>query len=242
MIYTGKKRPEYYKDILMKADKDLHLHIFEAFEALGLPKDAKILDFGCGEGALSQRLSDAGYQVDSVDIDEVSFKASTHFIRLDFNSADLVSAFIQEHQEGYDCVLGIEVIEHIENHWEYIKNLKKLVRPGGYILLSTPNVTSWLSRFYFLFTGRLHQFMEQDLSYGHINPISFWQIEYIFKNLDITLVSNRSAGTLPMFYFPVFSLKSILINLFSLLFTPWMGEAGGPKMGWCIITIGQKRD
>ncbi len=242
MIFMGKKKPEYYKDILMKADKDLHLHIFEEFKKLKLPKNSKVLDFGCGEGALSQRLSDAGYHVDSGDIDEDSFKATTHFIQLDFNKQDILSKFIEENQNSYDCVLGIEVIEHIENHWEYIKNLKKLLKPSGYILLSTPNVTSWLSRFYFLFTGRLHQFMQKDLEYGHINPISFWQIEYIFKNLSIELISDRPAGTLPMFYFPVFTLKSILVNLFSLILTPLMKEIGGPKLGWCIIIIGRKSD
>ena len=242
MIFIGRKKPEYYKNLLIKADKNLHTHIFQEIDKLTKTKELKILDFGCGEGALSQRLADAGYIVYSTDINKDSFKAKTNFIQLDFNNKKEVDKFIEKYRGVFDIVLGVEVIEHVENHWEYIRTLKKLAKSKGYILISTPNITSWLSRFYFLFYGRLHQFMESDLSYGHINPISLWQIEYIFKKLNIKVYSKRPAGTLPIFYFPNFSIKTLFINLFSLIFTPLMRENGGFKTGWCIIVVGQKND
>jgi cyclopropane fatty-acyl-phospholipid synthase-like methyltransferase len=239
-VFIGKKKSEYYKDILIKADKNLHKDITDSIIELNLDKNINILDFGCGEGALSQRLKDLGFNnIVSVDINAKDFKATTEFKQLNFNQTDIVKQFIYDNIERFDLVLGIEVIEHIENHWEYIKNLKKMVKKNGYILISTPNITSWLSRFHFLFTGRLHQFMENDLSYGHINPISLWQLKYIFKNEDIKFISLKEGGVLPKIYFNGFSIKQIIINIFSLIFTPLM--KGEVKYGWCIIIIGQKK-
>lgn len=218
----------------------VHSQIIEEIEKLKIPSDATILDFGCGEGAFSQRLKDKGYNVISVDIDEKNFKASTQFVKLDFNSDKEVSFFIKENQNKFDLVLSIEVIEHVYNHFKFIETLKELAKPGGYILISTPNITSWLSRLCFLFYGRMHQFMENDLRYGHINPISLWQIKYIFQMFGINFLLYKRAGVLPLLYFPNFKFKTLIINSLSLLATPIIKEEGGPKYGWCIIVIGKK--
>ena len=241
-MITHKKAPEYYKGLLIKADKNLHAHIFQEVKKISKNKNLKILDFGCGEGALSQKLADAGHEVFSVDKDKHTFKASTHFIHLDFSNKSEVRNFIEKYKERFDIVLGIEVIEHVKEHWEYIKTLKELTKPKGFIFISTPNVTSWLSRFYFLIYGRFHQFMNSDIVYGHINPISLWQIEYIFQELDIKICQKKPAGSLPALYFPNLSLKSLIVNLFSFLLRPLMKEDGGFKTGWCVLVIGKKND
>lgn len=238
-IFYGKKKVEYYKKILMKADKGVHEDIANAVLELELDKDAKILDFGCGEGALSERLKDLGYNnILSVDINKDDFQANTEFFCLDFNNKKEIEKFIIKYTEYFDLVLGIEVIEHIENHYDYIRSLKNMVKKEKFILVTTPNITSWLSRIYFLFTGRLHQFMENDISYGHVNPISLWQLKYIFKNEKIEFMKYQQIGTLPMFYFTSLRPKQILINLFSLVFTPIMKNE--VKFGWCILVIGKK--
>ncbi len=53
------KKIKYYKGIRIKADWGLHEQIADICVKY-LVKDTKILDFGCGEGALSQRLYDIG--------------------------------------------------------------------------------------------------------------------------------------------------------------------------------------
>lgn len=238
-LFYGNKKPEYYKGILIKADNGLHQQIAESVLELGLKEDSKILDFGCGEGALSQRLKDLGFlNILSVDINKEDFKADTNFSQLDFNNRDSIDKFVHEYEEHFDLVLGIEVIEHVQNHYDYVRSLKNMVNKDKYILITTPNITSWLSRLYFLFTGRLHQFMENDISYGHVNPISLWQLKYIFKNEKIELVKQKEIGILPMFYFSSLRPKQIVLNLFSLIFTPLM--KGEVKFGWCLLVIGKK--
>lgn len=119
----------YYKGMRMKADLGEHEQIAEIIEVY-FPKDARILDFGCGEGALSQRLKDKGYDVYSVDADKESFKADTPFECLDFNDKFAVEKFYERHTDEFDLVLGVEVIEHLENPWEYVRNLKALTKIG----------------------------------------------------------------------------------------------------------------
>jgi len=238
-LFYGNKKPEYYKGILIKADNGLHQQIAESVLEFGLKEDSKILDFGCGEGALSQRLKDLGFlNILSVDINKEDFKADTNFSQLDFNNRDSIDKFVHEYEEHFDLVLGIEVIEHVQNHYDYVRSLKNMVNKDKYILITTPNITSWLSRLYFLFTGRLHQFMENDISYGHVNPISLWQLKYIFKNEKIELVKQKEIGILPMFYFSSLRPKQIVLNLFSLILTPLM--KGEVKFGWCLLVIGKK--
>lgn len=183
----------YYKGIRIKADTGLHEQLEEMI-LKHLDKKEKILDFGCGEGALSQRLKDDGYEVYSVDINAEDFKADTRFEALDFNNAEMVSDFYKRHHEEFGLVMGIEVIEHVENPWQYIRDLKSLVRPGGFILLSTPNITSYYSRIRFLFYGRFHQFHDVDRAYGHINPVAVDEIEWIGDNLGLEMVEKKGGG------------------------------------------------
>lgn len=233
--YLNEKKAEYYNGIKIKADLGLHEQIANKILKL-IPKGARILDFGAGEGALSQRLNDLGYYVISADIDEINFKAQTDFIKVNFNNDNEVKSFIDKHCNSFDLVLGIEVIEHLENPWHYIKDLKMLVKAGGYILVTTPNITSWFSRLIFLKTGRFHQFQDSDRVYGHINPISADELELICEMNQLDKVTIEPAGTLPRIWIKK-SILATLKNIFGYIASFGMK---GIYDGWCIMGIFQK--
>jgi SAM-dependent methyltransferase len=222
----------YYKGIRMKADTGLHDQIAEVI-APRLQASARVLDFGCGEGALSERLKDMGLDVLSVDIDADGFRASTAFERLDFNDHGQVGAFQRNHAEQFDLILGVEVIEHVENPWQYIRDLRTMVRPGGYILVTTPNVTSWLSRISFLRTGRLHQFGDSDREYGHINPIAEDELRLIAERTGLEVVAIAPGGWLPRLWLTG-GLRTILWNIAGFVGTFRMK---GMWDGWCLIAL-----
>lgn len=230
------KEIQYYKGIRIKADLGLHDQIADLIKKY-LPKDSKILDFGCGEGALSQRLADIGYCMTSVDINEKDFKAETEFVHLDFNDVNEVEKFVENNSEKYDLVLGIEVIEHIENPWNYIRQLRNMVRKNGYVIVSTPNITSWYSRVRFFLTGRFHQFEDNDRVYGHINPISIDELEYIASNCDMRVNEIVPGGYLPRLWFSKYPME-LIKNIFGFLGSIFMK---GMYEGWCIIALLQKK-
>lgn len=236
-IKFGSKKPGYYKGILMKADSELH-HQIDALVKQYADKNALILDMGAGEGALSQRLFDSGFKLISADIDSSQFKAvGPQFFQIDFNDVKNVSEFAENHSEYFDVVMGIEVIEHVENPWEYVRLLKKMVKKGGRIIISTPNTSSWLSRFDFLFTGKFLSFNNQTAEeYGHVSPISPWELELILNKEGFSNVEIKSAGYLPSIWITSNFLITVSVKL-SLFFRPFMK---GISKGWCVIATGQK--
>jgi 2-polyprenyl-3-methyl-5-hydroxy-6-metoxy-1,4-benzoquinol methylase len=235
-LQIGSKKVEYYKGILIKADLGLHSELEEIIRNK-VPAGSKILDLGAGEGALSQRLADIGYKVVSVDMNKNDFKADTaKFYQIDFNQSSQVEKFISEFNGYFDSVLGVEVIEHIENPWEYIRTLKSLLKPGGLLVLSTPNITSWLSRLFFLFKGQFISFDKKSLEYGHINPINAWEMEVILKGQNFEDIYMKDGGTLPDIWITRNEFYWILYIL-SLFFRPFMK---GISKGWCLLVTATK--
>lgn len=234
-IFIGRKKLDYYKGLLIKADLCLHQQIANTIKKEIVT--GYILDFGAGEGALSARLSDLGYEIISVDRDEGSFKyKQAKFVCIDFDDPDEITHFVAEHENVFDAVLGVEVIEHVQDQWQYIRQLLKMVKPGGMILITTPNITSWLSRLIFFFTGRFHQFSDSDLSYGHINPISPWELSLILHEVGAIDICISPAGTLPPLYLTGFN-KTSLMSFLLLPIRPFMR---GIIDGWCVMATARK--
>jgi SAM-dependent methyltransferase len=235
-FFIGRKRQQYYKDILIKADMGLHEQIAEIILS-EVPPGGKILDLGAGEGALSARLSDLGFQVTAADKDQENFKCTqANFSRINFDSPEEIAKFVAQHEGEFDAVLGIEVIEHVQDQWQYVRQLMRMAKQGGLILITTPNTASWLSRLLFFFTGRFHQFSDGDLSYGHINPISPWELELILRESGASQVSILPAGTLPPIYVTGLNKLSIL----NLLILPIRLVMSGILDGWCVMATARK--
>ena len=236
-IQYRNKKPSHYKGILEHADPGLHDHVISVIKN-SVCENAVILDMGAGEGAMSQRMFDAGYKVIALDIDEENFKAQgPEFHQMNFNDRDRVNQFAEKYNEYFDVVLGMEVIEHLENPWAYIRLLKKMAKQGGKIIVTTPNTASWLSRFYFLFTGEFSSFNDQTADgYGHVSPISPWELELIFKREGLKNSRIMKGGSLPAIWITKNILVLVSVAL-SPIFRPFMK---GYSKGWCIIAVGEK--
>jgi SAM-dependent methyltransferase len=235
-IFLGKKKPQYYKGLLIKADLGLHDQIADKIQSEIAP-GGKILDMGAGEGALSARLSDLGFHVTAADKDHDNFKCTqATFFRVNFDSSEDFDQFVAQHEGEFDAVLSIEVIEHVQDQWDYVRRLMTMTKPGGLVLITTPNITSWISRLLFFFTGRFHQFGDNDLSYGHINPISPWELEFILKESGAAKIDISPAGTLP----PIYLTGMNKLSLLSLLILPLRPFMKGILDGWCIMASVRK--
>jgi 2-polyprenyl-3-methyl-5-hydroxy-6-metoxy-1,4-benzoquinol methylase len=108
---------------------------------LELSASGDVLDFGAGTGQLTLRLRSAGrYQsVTGADLFPRSpdLPEDVRWIEGDLNDRLPVSA------DSFDLVVAAEVIEHLENPRAVCRELFRLLRPGGHVLISTPNNESW---------------------------------------------------------------------------------------------------
>ena len=176
----------------------------------------------------------------SLDLNADSFKGTTKFYQIDFNNFNQMMNFAEKYSSYFDVVISTEVIEHIENIGLYFDTLYKVLKKEGHVIISTPNISSFISRIYFFRKGIPMQFDIHDLlDYGHINPMSILEIEYLLKKRKFEILSTQEGGTLPYFWLRR-NLKGSIIHFFALLSYKFM--KGYIKSGWCVIITAKKKD
>jgi 2-polyprenyl-3-methyl-5-hydroxy-6-metoxy-1,4-benzoquinol methylase len=233
-VKIGNLKQLEYNGIKEMAAYGLHSDVFNMMDPF-LKKEMRILDFGCGQGAFSQRLVDAGMKVDSCDINTDQIKANVERkISLDLNKKNIKDSIACK----YDMIVALEIIEHLENPWKYISDCLELLNEGGIIVLSTPNISSFPSRLRFFMKGSLIAFEKPDLDHGHITPLSFIQLENMFSYFKLEILKQGYAGVIPLFHFFGFSTFSLFRNTILPLLFPLMS---GPKRGRALVYILRKK-
>ena len=227
------KQPEYI-GIQEMAAYGLHSDIFNILEPY-LKTGMHILDFGCGQGAFSQRLIDSGMVVDACDINTDQIKAGVNKkITLDLNNEINPDSF----SEKYDVLVALEILEHLHDPWKYLNDCMGLLKNDGIIALSTPNISNFISRLRFFMRGSLIAFEKTDLAHGHITPLSFVQLENMFEFYKLEILKKGHAGPIPLFHFFGLSTFSLFRNTILPLFYPLMA---GPKRGRALVYILKKK-
>lgn len=106
----------------------------------------RVLDIGCGGGLVSEPMRRLGADMVSVDASEANIKtAMTHAeqggLDIDFR-AGTVEALIETGEAPFDVVLNLEVVEHVADPSQFLKDCASLVKPGGLMIVATLNRTA----------------------------------------------------------------------------------------------------
>lgn len=116
-----------------------HLHRYRF--ATEFVKGRKVLDLACGEGYGSFMMSQEAGEVIGVDLDEVTIRhAFSKYIKenLKFIKGSITDIPI-EGEKIFDVIVCFEALEHIEEHDELMKEVKRLLKEDGTFIVSTPN-------------------------------------------------------------------------------------------------------
>lgn len=198
------KNPEdssAYEKLQIIAHEKTHRRVLELFSRY--PRRGALLEIPAGEGALAWQLHKLGYTVTAGDVDPGFFKVRV----LPCIYIDLNRRFPIEDQQ-FDFVSCIEGIEHLQDQFQFIRECSRVLKPGGCLVLSTPNILNLASRLKFLLSGFYSLFARpisehsQVPVFDHINPVTYYQLRYMlhtqgFRISEITTdLFRRSAAAL----------------------------------------------
>lgn len=144
------------------------------------PPPARVIDVGAGAGAFCRRLLDHGY----ADVEAVEIRADEfHVPGVPIHALDLNGPFADEGSlAAADAVVSLEVLEHLENPWQFGRACARLVKPGGVLIVSTPNIESSRSRVEFLLRGEFRYFTRKDYEgIGHRTALTAAMLRRVFE-------------------------------------------------------------
>jgi 2-polyprenyl-3-methyl-5-hydroxy-6-metoxy-1,4-benzoquinol methylase len=118
----------------------------------------RALDYGAGIGNFTRRLLESARfeQIDGADIlpRPKDLPSTIQWHRLDLNDADAIPT------ASFDVVIAAEVIEHLENPRQVAREWFQILKPGGTLILSTPNNESMRSLMALLLRGHYVAFLD----------------------------------------------------------------------------------
>ena len=110
-----------------------------------LPRDARVLDVGCGAGLASEALAALGHSVLGLDAAEAAIAAAEAHaggqgLPLQYRAGS-VEELVAEGAR-FDAITALEVIEHVADPPTFLRLLARLLAPGGMLFVSTLNRTA----------------------------------------------------------------------------------------------------
>jgi len=101
------------------------------------------LDVGCGAGLLAESLARLGAAVTAIDAAPELIATARAHAEAQGLEINYRTATVEAVGGRFDLVTAMEVIEHVADPESFIGALAKRLAPGGLLILSTPNATSW---------------------------------------------------------------------------------------------------
>ena len=184
-----------------------------------LPSGVRVLDAGCGEGVL---------------VEEYASRLAIEGIDENYSSARVRSASILALPYGdasFDRVMCLDVLEHLTfaEQPRALAELFRVLKPGGELLVSVPNLAHLQSRIHFLLTGRLIRTASEQKHPGDRPAADFVRMA---KHAGFQLVARRGI-------FPTVPLLTRLIRRHPRALLPLHSTLTRllPVPGWCFLNV-----
>lgn len=170
----------------------------------------RLLDVAAGSGIAAATLQETGWEVSALDISE-ELVSQVRDRGIDARVHDLSAGRLPFDDQAFGAVFAGEIIEHLVDTSRFLDEIRRVLRPGGVLVLTTPNLASLENRLRLLF-GRYPIWVEFALSdQGHVRA-------YTLPTLRSHLTSCG------------FAVDAIVGNWLPLLPQRWMDDVRHPAL------------
>ena len=198
-------RDAYYKNYKVDYSEDkypipMYKNILAKIKELG-HDGGKLLEIGCSKGLFLHLADKQGFSVSGLDVSEYAAKYIKDNFGFPVACCDITDADFSDN--FFDAIVMIDVIEHLENPAQVLKECCRVLRPGGLLVIDTPNENSLINLIsFFLYKisfSRLKFFVRSNHDIEHLvyfspkgikkllNTYSFEMLEVNFFNVDPSL-------------------------------------------------------
>jgi SAM-dependent methyltransferase len=198
---------------------EIHDRVKELIAGLGPAAGRKALDAPVGPGAMALHLHQLGYDVSGVDLDlEQSRDLPPAIVRHSCN----LNQPLPLADKVFDLVTSLEGIEHVENQFHLLRELSRVLKPGGHLILSTPNICSLEERLNFLARGSFYRFISRaeienhGSGFDHQNLISYTELRQVLDWAGFQVVrveKDRTKIKQVLFLWPLYLLVRAYVLL-----------------------------
>ncbi|PIN96077.1 hypothetical protein COU39_02655 [Candidatus Micrarchaeota archaeon CG10_big_fil_rev_8_21_14_0_10_60_32] len=153
---------------------------------LAFVKGKRVLDVGCWTGEYTAEIARKSKgEVIGVDVlPSAVAKARKRQPRLRFEVRDVLRKPFPPN--SFDCITFLEVIEHVDNPAGYLRAFHRMLKPGGILVISTPNAGSYFGplRYFRSLDGKIRDIEREKQNTGtHLDHVYSWDLFTLYRIL-----------------------------------------------------------
>lgn len=127
------------------SDNPIHQRLLKAYHAANPYINGDLLELGCGEGRGVELLAPLANSYTGIDkIQSITDALTKKYPEYTF-AAGVFPPFPYD-DNSFDTIVTFQVIEHVKKDEDFIKEIHRVLKPGGKALITTPNIKMTLSR------------------------------------------------------------------------------------------------
>ena len=202
MTLTSKKYEYYYQNHSLGHHHDYLIKpLMEMISGSVSPQhnqpNNRILDIGCGNGSFTNFIAQQGYEVVGVEESESGVKlARENFPDCQFIQGSIYDLPYAQLKDKFDIIISLEVIEHLFYPKELVRAAKKVLKPNGRLIITTP-YHGYLKNLMLAVTGKMDRHFTSLWDGGHIKFFSVKTLSTLLESEKYTDINFKFAGRYP---------------------------------------------
>ncbi len=181
----------------------------------------KILEIGAGSGETLLKAKESGLAeyVVGVDLAQVENSNQSHPAMDRFITGNIENLKLDFADNFFDVIICGDVLEHLLDPWQCLVKLKPLLRDGGVIIASIPNVRYWKVSMGLVFSGRWNYCDSGTLDRTHLRFFVRQTVQRLFTDAGFTISTMKCQGSQKEYGFSAWLLNLLTFELLTDLLT-----------------------